>query len=259
LGITVVGVAALLLILIWTATGQSAVLVPAAGLVVIVIVLVVLIGQVNRARVDGAEAEHAAQQVLGACANLGHADTVVRVGGLHALGMIWRDWPREHDRIQGIVVAWLQDHARSGPTDTVDRPAPDVAAAVWELVRRPDRPERDPIDLAGCFLSDCDLRRARLASANLVGTVLNRAMLTDAVLTKADLTGADLSGANLRGAKLVGADVQDADFTGADLHQADLSHVDLMTTVGLTASQLKSAITDTSTRIPAEARESSPS
>jgi hypothetical protein len=282
LGIATVGVAAVLVSLIWTAAGSGTALLAAVGLMAIVVVLVVLVGQVNRARVDGAEADHAARQTLTACGHLEHADVVGRVGGLCTLGMIWRAWPQEHDRILDIMVAWLREHARSEP-QAGGRPDSDVATAVRELVDRPERPERDAIDLAGCTLSGCDLRRARLAGAKLDRTFLNRTTLAEARLTganlgravmkeanligarlggaelahayldRADLSRADLSGANLQGARLVGATVKGTDFTGAVLREADLSQVDLMDTVGLTASQLEFAITDSGTRIPTRA------
>jgi uncharacterized protein YjbI with pentapeptide repeats len=63
------------------------------------------------------------------------------------------------------------------------------------------------------------------------------------------LRGADLRGASFRGALLIGADLRDADlrradFTGADLRGADLRGANLHGALFLTASQLRSAVTE---------------
>ena len=276
--------------LIWITTSQAAVLGLSTALLLIVVGLVVLIGRSHSTRVDSAEAAHAARQLLDTCRNLDSENAVVRAGGLHALGMMWRDWPREHDRILQIVVSWLQDHAQPTGADTADfrrasRPAPDVAAAVAELAGRPVRDEqRQILDLAGCALSDCDLPAVRLPGANLTKAELNRATLSGAdlsganlssaqlsgvtlsganltgagldnsLLEQADLSETDLTGANLKKAGLRGATLAGANLTGANLTAADLSGVDLTEVTGLTHTQLRIAVTDEMTRIPAGAR-----
>jgi hypothetical protein len=72
----------------------------------------------------------------------------------------------------------------------------------------------------------------------------------------ADLRGQDLRGAELRGAELIGADLRGtdldlADVTGADLRATDVRGADLRGTLFLTASQLRAAIGDPRTRVPA--------
>lgn len=64
------------------------------------------------------------------------------------------------------------------------------------------------------------------------------------------MRGADLRGASFRGAVLIGADLRDADlrladFTGADLRGTDLRGAKLTDVLFLTASQLRSAVTET--------------
>ncbi|MEU4424168.1 pentapeptide repeat-containing protein [Actinoplanes sp. NPDC024001] len=63
-------------------------------------------------------------------------------------------------------------------------------------------------------------------------------------LRGADLRGASFRGALLIGADLSGADLRRADFTGADLRGADLRGANLEGALFLTASQLRSAVTD---------------
>jgi hypothetical protein len=101
-------------------------------------------------------------------------------------------------------------------------------------------------DLAGCDLSQLDLRAERLAgvdltyanlrktrleSADLSGTrlylaVLSQADLREANLSGADLRGADLQGADLRGANLSNANLRGTNLLGADLQGADLENAD---------------------------------
>ena len=77
-------------------------------------------------------------------------------------------------------------------------------------------------------------RRPDHAGANLIGRRLRGA----------DLRGASFRGAVLIGADLRGADLRRADFTGADLRGTDLRGADLTGALFLTASQLRSAVTD---------------
>jgi uncharacterized protein YjbI with pentapeptide repeats len=80
-----------------------------------------------------------------------------------------------------------------------------------------------------------DLQKADFSSANL-----QRASLEDAMLENANLSGADLRGAIVRRAHL----------SLANLERADLRGVDLTDASGLTLTQIASAITDKTTRLP---------
>ena len=80
-------------------------------------------------------------------------------------------------------------------------------------------------DIRGANLSGADLRGVRLSGANLSG----------AVLCWADLTGADLRGAVL---------------CGTDLNRANLSGAQLAWAIGLTWTQIGSAIGDETTELP---------
>ncbi|MET9265258.1 pentapeptide repeat-containing protein [Amycolatopsis sp. NPDC004079] len=275
-----------MLVLVAQPPGQA--LVGAGIIVLLVIALAIRIATTDDEQARADARLHASQYFQGACKNVGNDDNeVVRAGGFYALGMIWRDWPDEHQRVLDYVQAWLQKHAVGDDSDSsgrgnAGRPDMDVAAALGELLNRPTRPERRPIDLARCSFVGFDLRAANLPGAVLTKIDLTRARLADAVLNgvdlddaalveadlsranlagamlrnarleRANLTGADLSGANLQRAGLVAAKLAGVNFAGANLLGARLEHADLRETTGLTAAQLKTAELDPNTRLPAD-------
>jgi uncharacterized protein YjbI with pentapeptide repeats len=81
-----------------------------------------------------------------------------------------------------------------------------------------------------------DRRGADLAGADLRRTDLRRASLRGALLVRADLRGADLDRTDLTG----------ADLRGARVHGADLAHA-----LFLTPAQLRAAVGDATTALPA--------
>jgi len=98
---------------------------------------------------------------------------------------------------------------------------------------------------------------ARGERAELKGAVMQQADLHDADLERADLSGArlsvtDLMRANLKGADLRGADLWMSDMKDTILEGADLRGADLTEVTRLTQAQLDTAITDETTRLPAE-------
>ncbi|MGH3784741.1 MAG: pentapeptide repeat-containing protein [Pseudonocardiaceae bacterium] len=167
-----------------------------------------------RARDNDARIE---RQFDGALRHVASHDPLVRAGGFYALGMIWRDWPREHQHVLDTVLGWLRDATSTSATSehAAGCPAMDVAAAAAEMLRRPVRTEREPLDLSGADLS------------------------------YVDLSGANLNHAILRHARLTGATLTEANLTGADLRDADLTD-----TIGLSTHQLAVAITNTTTQLP---------
>jgi uncharacterized protein YjbI with pentapeptide repeats len=285
MGIVATGLAAMLWFLILETVPSTQVQVFAGLMLLLVGTLAVRISRIDQRNARDDAHLHAAQQVQGAIKLLANDSVVARGGGFHVLGMIWRDWPDEHHRILACVQAWLQKNAVPDGTDATDsrkasRPEMDVKAAMMELLGRPSRPETDPIDLAGCALSDHDLRGARLPAAKLAKTQLNRVQFAEAWLTGADLSGAELVGADLSNAQLAGADLRSArldganlagadlsganltgvqlsktklagaKFTGAELRMAGMAYCDLHEVIGLTASQIKVAQIDKNTRLP---------
>jgi len=99
-------------------------------------------------------------------------------------------------------------------------------------------------------LSGSTFRNALLSSADLRVSRLTRADLRNARLDKANMLGTDLSGANLEGATLRGVNL-----SGANLHRTNLCGVNLSMTKGLIREQIRRAITDTNTRLPASLKE----
>ena len=93
------------------------------------------------------------------------------------------------------------------------------------------------------------IQHALLQEADLHDVNLQDAHLPGAKLSVADLMRANLHRANLRDADFWMADLKDANLQGADLQGANLSEV-----TNLTQKQVDSAITDSSTVLPAGLR-----
>ena len=91
-----------------------------------------------------------------------------------------------------------------------------------------------------------ELRNALLQQADFHDANLERADLNGARLSVADLMRANLAGADLRGADLWMSDMKDAKLDGADLRGANLAEV-----TNLTVAQLRVAIIDETTALPA--------
>ncbi len=101
-------------------------------------------------------------------------------------------------------------------------------------------------NLDGVLLTEANLGGALLAGANLGGALLTGANLIRATLTGANLAKATLTEANLAKATFAGANLTKATFMGANLEHADLSGAK-----GLLPEQIRSAVTDRATRLPA--------
>jgi hypothetical protein len=102
-------------------------------------------------------------------------------------------------------------------------------------------------DLARANLEGADLYKLNGSGANfrdvrLKGAVLHRAIALEADFTGADFTAADLSSADLRGSTFPRARFDGANLLGARFHGADLSGA-----LGLTETQLSSALFDSGT------------
>ena len=97
--------------------------------------------------------------------------------------------------------------------------------------------------------SRLSVRNAGMQEADLHDANLQDADLEGAKLSVADLMRANLRRANLRGADFWMADLKDANLQGANLQGANLSEV-----TNLTQKQIDSAITDSSTVLPAGLR-----
>ncbi|MBM0255999.1 pentapeptide repeat-containing protein [Micromonospora sp. 4G55] len=145
-----------------------------------------------------------------------------RLGGIFALEHLMVESPRDHDTVLEVLAAFVREHAplASAPGAAADtgqapvaepwtdpKPATDVQAALTVIARRPNRHERNKLDL----------RRA-----NLRGAELTRARLDRAMLDQSDLRWAQLIDASMRGASLVEVQMQGAYLTGADLREAVL-------------------------------------
>jgi uncharacterized protein YjbI with pentapeptide repeats len=93
------------------------------------------------------------------------------------------------------------------------------------------------VDFNGADLSEADLQGASLTGRKQSGTypLCNATSFRNTTLVESNLNGLDLTGVNFSGAKMKGAFLLGADLTGA---------------IGLTAEQLASANTDSTTKRP---------
>jgi uncharacterized protein YjbI with pentapeptide repeats len=235
-----------------------------------------------------------------------------RLGGVYALEHLMRESQRDHATVIEVLAAfireqtttssagsgaWNAEHRHEGDDDQ-PRVATDVQAALTVIGRRPQRPERNPVDLSladlcgadlsGLNLDHVSLWRTKLRSAIMLDTQLKGAnlcwaQLQDAGLTDARLQNAALAGAQLQKAVLMGAQLQHAELENTNLQGAHLAEADLHGAIldgaqlqgadfvayptgkpaqparGLTAKQLASAAIDDATRLPADLRDRLPS
>jgi hypothetical protein len=103
------------------------------------------------------------------------------------------------------------------------------------------------IQLTNANLEHATLDGAVLNRASLHGARLKRASLKRARLIEASLVEADLDGADLKDARLIGAYLRGANLDGAHLEGASL-----LKARGLTIEQIRNAIIDEKTALPAE-------
>jgi len=171
-----------------------------------------------------------------AITQLGSDKLTERLGGVYALEHLMLESERDHETVIAVLAAFIRErcpipnattsvgpigaeqlpHSSQPPFDAA-RPSTDVLAALTVLGRRPQRAERNPVDLTG----------ANLIGANLLGLNLTGIDLTRADLTRADLSHASMSGTKLARTNLVHANLTEADLRHADLRHADLSHASM--------------------------------
>jgi len=141
---------------------------------------------------------------------LGSDNVDVRIGDIYALERIAKNSPDDRNAIQYLLGAFVRNHARwpvgvpdgpQHPTPIVDWHlpwlsirAPDIAAAVGALGRRPPSP-----DARVLYLSRTDLRGLELQGAVLTGiqmrhTNLARARLREVRLDRSDLVDTGAAG-----------------------------------------------------------------
>ncbi len=105
-------------------------------------------------------------------------------------------------------------------------------------------------NLQGIYLYHANMRRADLTWADLREAFAFEADFQRANLQSADLRGADFTGSNLGGANLKDARLDGANFENVNLNRTDLSGTSLAAVKGLSAEQIKVAITDARTQLP---------
>jgi hypothetical protein len=233
---------------------------------------------------------HAAERVRAAVTDLTSPRLSVRISALHELDAIGRESRRRSSGIRSVIVAFLVERSRVGTLNSltpgelqlVSRILGRRARRHWivrslaPVLRMPLHPPtkaRRGLDLSGLNLSGTDFSHSRFGSddvlrpavpfhrSNLIQARFDCSMLVwcnfwRANLRRASLAGACLRSATFRGACLRGADLSDADLRDASLHGADLRGTllfgaNLATARGLTRTQIRKAVCDRHTVLPA--------
>ena len=175
----------------------------------------------RQARASQRQAETAQRSLLSSryqksAEMLGHERLSVRLGGIHALGTLAKEYPEDfHLSIIRLLCAFIRHPTEDNSLKTVrnrDRIQlrEDVGEAV-SLIANRDSVQRQ-IELI--FNLNLDFSRAFLPGAEFGGAKLSRAEFFLADLSRVSFAGADLSGASLRGAQLAGARLTGAELSG---------------------------------------------
>ena len=181
---------------------------------------------------------------------LGHAVLSVRLGGIYALELLAREYPRDyHIQIMELLCAFVRNpivdtataYSReegSSRSQSTLRLRDDVQAAMEIIGRRLDHQltiEKEKgfrIDLNGAQLSHLSLespnlseallRKANLTFAGIVGKE-STALLRRVDFQDADLSGAHIWFADLTESNFAGADLSDLSLVGTNLSSVDFA------------------------------------
>lgn len=121
---------------------------------------------------------------------------------------------------------------------------------VWLARRSLEGVDLREADLTRTNFEGADLYKLNGSRANFKETRLKGAVLHRAIALEADFTGADFTAADLSSADLRGSTFSRARFDGANLLGARFDGADLSGAMGLTETQLVSALFDSSTKLP---------
>jgi hypothetical protein len=219
-----------------------------------------------------------------AISQLGDSKLVIRIGGIYALERIARDSRRDHWTIMEVFTTHIREYAPWAGF-RMQQMAEDAAGhdsevqAILTVLGRREKGHEEPnqvlnlscSDLGSAVLDKGDFSGANFTGANLndvsgsranfKGSCFRLATLAKANLYEANLEGAvlqraDLAKCMLASANLSGADLSDANLDGANLSKTDFRGAILLEARGLTNAQIKWAITDETTKLPANLRTS---
>lgn len=200
----------------------------------------------------------------------GDGQLAIRLGGIYALERIMRDSQDDERNVVEVLSAFVREHTRTA-RPSGSPPGTDVQAALTVLGRRANAEKSgfglDPVygivDLRNSRLEGADLRGTHFEGAHLEGSNLDLANLEGAFLQTANLAGAilfatNLTRADLRDARMDGSEfdegtrLQAAIMNGASLVGTHLARADLSAVVGLESGNLRCAISDGETKLPAD-------
>ena len=178
---------------------------------------------------------------------LGHAEIVVRQGGIYALGRIAAENREEHPKIMSIIAAYIRHRSRAYVEEEHKK---ENKSLPWdEFIKNYISKRPSPIDLEAAVAVICernaefdaglilDLSEVFLFRVNFSGTLLNRVNFKRSVLrecnfTEVELMHAEMEKANFANSKFNGANMsyvaaedaifERADMVGVNFQQAEL-------------------------------------
>ncbi len=175
---------------------------------------------------------------------LGSSQLDVRLGGIYALERIARDSEKDHWSIMEVLTTYVREHA---PVNTDDKPSVSGDTRARSNKALPLAPLPAPSPDLQAILTVIGRRELKFEKGKDEHLDLTQTNLQGAHLTGAHLNGAYLNGAHLNSAYLVVADLTGAHLNSAYLNGADLNGADLKSSIGLTQSQVNSALEETNT------------
>jgi hypothetical protein len=165
---------------------------------------------------------------------LGHESEDVRIGGLHALGQIMKDYPDYQPIVVAVLAAFIRGHtaprahvedtaaaATEEELATMKGPEDDIQTALNILARRPYHSGEEAINLSYSVLVGHDLFMMDLSHARLFGTDLTSAGLVETKFFAATMEGARLHGAAMSWADLRSATMYPGALSAEQLEDAD--------------------------------------
>jgi hypothetical protein len=173
-----------------------------------------------------------------------------RLGGIYALENLMVESARDHDTVIEVLAAFIREstagsvHDHDGELPDYRSLATDVQAALTVLGRRPERRERNEVNLGAADLCGADLSGLRLDGVNLWSAKLQHTIAHGVRLAHANLSRADVRDSRLGHAVLTNASLYDTQLADVTLDGAQL------TGVRLTAQQLATARIDEHTVLP---------
>jgi hypothetical protein len=208
------------------------------------------------------------QRLRRVAAMLESTEPATRLDGIKIATKIARDNGTHHQEILSMMAGFVRQRApwrANVVRTTIDADVQQALSLIGSLPKVGSGGVAYKVDMHNVDISDAMLEGGNFEGVVLWGSNLRKAKLARANFKDADLGGVDFTEASLEMANLEGAKLwfsnlldpkratilQDALLGGANLKNADLSAADMRGARDITAQQLKEAILNENTKLPA--------